>query len=300
MSFHNQLPTDETLILYKLDSILYGNTRKIKANVQENMIVSFDTFVNVEEDDILERILPNGFKEYFLIKNLGFHHGGRGFPDSYRIKYTKITKSEVGRLFRAKKEEMDKLLMSTEAEWDQLLNKSKKQEKTIKLFISHSSKNKDYVKAFVELLEDIGLRKNIICSSISDYSIPLNKNIYDWLRSEFQNSNLHVIYLLSKEYYNSVPCLNEMGATWALKHKWTSILLPKFDFSQIEGCIDKNQISIKLDDTNKDLLNLRLEELKKDIIEEFKLSELNSSYWERKRNEFLNKVTEISKSKNMQ
>ena len=113
MSFHNQLSTDETLILYKLDSILYGNTRKIKANVQENMIVSFDTFVNVEEDDILERILPNGFKEYFLIKDRGFHHGGRGFPDSYRIKYTKITKSEVGRLFRAKKEEMDKLLMST-------------------------------------------------------------------------------------------------------------------------------------------------------------------------------------------
>ena len=187
------------------------------------------------------------------------------------MKYTRITKEKM----------------------DQLLNKSKKEEKTIKLFISHSSKNKDYVKAFVEFLEDIGLRKNIICSSISDYSIPLNKNIYDWLRSEFQNSNLHVIYLLSKEYYDSPACLNEMGASWVLRHKWTSILLPKFDFSQIEGCIDKNQISIKLDDTDKDLLNLRLEELKNDIIEEFKLSEFNSSYWERKRNEFLSKITEI-------
>ena len=261
---------NEILTLHKQN----GEIKEIKANVQQKTIFSNDTFVNIEEDDILERNLPNGSKEYFLIKDRGFHKGVRSFPEHYQIKYIKITKEKM----------------------DQLLNKSKKEEKPIKPFISHSSKNKDYVKAFVEFLEDIGLRKNIICSSISDYSIPLNKNIYDWLRSEFQNSNLHVIYLLSKEYYDSPACLNEMGASWVLRHKWTSILLPKFDFSQIEGCIDKNQISIKLDDTDKDLLNLRLEELKNDIIEEFKLSEFNSSYWERKRNEFLSKITEISKN----
>lgn len=269
MSFLDDFPT-EILILHKQN----GGIKEIKANVQQKMIFSEDTSVNIEENDILERNLPNASKEYFLVNDRGVYKGLHSIPDNYQIKYTKISKEEV----------------------DKLLNKSKKEEKPIKLLISHSSKNKDYVKAFVELLENIGLRKNIICSSISDYSIPLNKNIYDWLRSEFQNSNLHVIYLLSKEYYNSVPCLNEMGATWALKHKWTSILLPKFDFNQIEGCIDKNQISIKLDDTDKDLLNKRLEKLKNDIVEEFKLSELPSSFWERKRNEFLNKVTEISKN----
>lgn len=269
MSFLDDFPT-EILILHKQN----GDIKEIKANVQEKTIFSEDISVNIEEYDILERNLPNGSKEYFLVNDRVFNKGVRGIPDIYKIKYTRITKEKM----------------------DQLLNESKKEEKPIKLFISHSSKNKDYVKAFVEFLEDIGLRKNIICSSISDYSIPLNKNIYDWLRSEFQNSNLHVIYILSKEYYDSPACLNEMGASWVLRHKWTSILLPKFDFNQIEGCIDKNQISIKLDDTDKDLLNRRLDELKNDIIEEFKLSELSSSYWERKRNEFLSKITEISKN----
>ena len=37
-------------------------------------------------------------------------------------------------------------------------------EKTKMIFISHSAKDKDYVSAFVELLEDIGLRENeIVC-----------------------------------------------------------------------------------------------------------------------------------------
>ena len=171
-------------------------------------------------------------------------------------------------------------------------DKSNLEKKEIKVFISHSSKDVEYIKEFVNLLEDIGLSEDdIVCSSIPPYCIPLNKNVYEWLVDKFQNYDLHVIYMLSNNYYESAVCLNEMGAAWAMKQEWTGILLPEFDFKDIHGCIDKNQISIKLDDTDVLTLKHRLGELKDMIIKEFDMKTMSSSRWERKRDEFLDKIS---------
>lgn len=156
-----------------------------------------------------------------------------------------------------------------------------------KIFISHSSKDREYVEAIVSFFEDLGLKEeNIICSSVPPYCIPLNNNIYEWLVNEFQNSNLYVIYILSKNYYNSASSLNEMGATWAMKHEWTGLLLPGFNFNQLDGCIDKGKIGIKLDDSDDKSLKYRLTELKNKIEGDFKLELLSESKWERKRDDF--------------
>ena len=74
--------------------------------------------------------------------------------------------------------------------------------KSNKIFISHSSLDIAYVKPFVELLEFIGANPgNMFCSSVVDYNIPLDNNIYDYLRHEFQDYNLHVIFCLSHNYF---------------------------------------------------------------------------------------------------
>lgn len=162
-----------------------------------------------------------------------------------------------------------------------------------KIFISHATKDKDYVGVIVNLLESLGFREDeIICSSIPPYCIPLDNKVYDWLVNEFQKSDLHVIFALSKTYYNRAACLNEMGAAWAMKQKWTAVLLPGFDFSDIDGCIDRTQVSIKLDDTDKDTLRFRLEELKNNLIEEFGLRHVDGFLWEKKRNEFLDAIAD--------
>lgn len=83
-----------------------------------------------------------------------------------------------------------------------------------------------------------------------------------------------------------------MGAAWAMKHRWTAILLPGFDFNEIVGCIDPLQVSIKLDDEDRDTLNYRLGELKDNLIDEFGLRSISPAFWEKKRNEFLDKVAE--------
>ncbi len=168
------------------------------------------------------------------------------------------------------------------------------EEKTKMVFISHSAKDKEYVFAFVELLEALGFQEDeIVCSSIPPYCIPLNNKVYEWLVDKFQNCELHVMYMLSHNYYGSVASLNEMGAAWAMKQNWSAILLPGFDFGEIAGCIDPSQIGIKLDDSDTATLKYRLGELKEILTKEFGLRSISSAIWERRRDAFLSKIIDI-------
>ena len=88
-----------------------------------------------------------------------------------------------------------------------------------------------------------------------------------------------------------------MGAAWAMKHKWTGILLPGFQFSQLDGCIDKTQISIKLDDADDRTLKYRLSELKDELTKEFNLRPMSEAAWERQRDSFLDKITAITEKR---
>lgn len=167
-------------------------------------------------------------------------------------------------------------------------------EREKKVFISHAHKDREYVSAIVNLLESLGLQEDeIICSSIPPYCVQLDNKVYEWLLNKFQHCDLHMIFALSRNYYSRPACLNEMGAAWAMKHKWTAILLPGFGFNEITGCIDQTQVSIKLDDTDRDTLNFRLGELKDNLIAEFGLRTISPSLWEKKRDEFLNKIEEV-------
>lgn len=164
-----------------------------------------------------------------------------------------------------------------------------------KVFISHSSKDREYVRALIELLEGIGLsEEDIFCSSIPEYGIPLNNNIYDYLANEFQRNNLIVLYILSDHYYASAACLNEMGAAWVLKKTYSSILLPGFSYKEIEGAIDPCKIGIKLD-VDQAELKYRLGELKDLLIDQLSLKLISSGKWERYRDKYINEVQSLKK-----
>ena len=115
-----------------------------------------------------------------------------------------------------------------------------------KVFISHASKDILAVKHIVELLELIGLDKNnMFCSSIEPYGIPTSMDIYEYLQKQFRDFDLHVIFVLSNNYYNSAACLNEMGAAWVLSCSQTVMLLPGFSFCDIDGAINPRKIAIQ-------------------------------------------------------
>ena len=129
-----------------------------------------------------------------------------------------------------------------------------------KVFISHASKDILAVKHIVELLELIGFDKsNMFCSSIEPYGIPTSMDIYEYLQKQFRDFELHVILVLSNNYYNSIACLNEMGAAWVLSCSQTVMLLPGFSFSDIDGAINPRKIAIQfrpgMNDT--DLYNMK-------------------------------------------
>lgn len=158
-----------------------------------------------------------------------------------------------------------------------------------KIFISHSSADLKYVEPFVELLADIGMASdNMFCSSVADYGIPLGEDIYEYLSSLFHEYNLHVIFVLSNNYYRSPACMNEMGAAWVLKNQYTSVLLPNFEYKEIKGAANPNKIGIKLDD-EEELLKKRLGELKDIISKNFGIS-VPDIRWENKRDAFISTV----------
>ena len=77
----------------------------------------------------------------------------------------------------------------------------------------------------------------------------------------------------------------------------TQILLPGFQFSQLDGCIDKIQISIKLDDPDERTLKYRLSEFKDELTKEFNLRPMSEAAWERQRDSFLDKITAITEKR---
>lgn len=166
--------------------------------------------------------------------------------------------------------------------------------KSPKVFISHSSLDKNYVSALVELLESIGLNEQqLFCSSIPGYGIPLDEDIYDYLKLQFDSHKLHVILVLSDNYYESIACMNEMGAAWMLQSKYTTVLLPNFEFKNIKGAINPRKIGLKLDNDLTDVKE-KLGQLKDGLLEEFNLHSITDVLWERKRDNFINSLSNLT------
>lgn len=124
----------------------------------------------------------------------------------------------------------------------------------MKIFISHSSADKEYGNSLVDLLRGLGVKDNqIIFTSNVAYGIPIGKNIFNWLKDQI-NEKPYVIYLLSSEYYSSVACLNEMGAAWIVENEHAIIFTPKFKIGSPEfqnGALDPREIGFYINDEDR-------------------------------------------------
>jgi hypothetical protein len=121
------------------------------------------------------------------------------------------------------------------------------------IFLSHRSTDKEYGDALRELICGIGVKNGqLIYTSHPLHKIPLDENIFEYLRKNLSNS-VYVVFLLSNEYFDSSACLNEMGAAWLAQKDYTNVFVPEFDFSnkKFQGCvIDKSKMGISLTGDN--------------------------------------------------
>lgn len=176
---------------------------------------------------------------------------------------------------------------------DSIEGEKQKMSKTPKIFISHSSKDKQHVELIVQLLKEMGLKQNIVfCSSVPGYDVGLSQDIFQTLLNMFNEHELYMIFVHSNNYYASVVSLNEMGAAWALKTKFCSFLLPKFDFADMKGVVNSSKISIKMDAGRREVQN-RLNQLYDDISDFFGIERNTSIVWENARDEFIDKMNAI-------
>lgn len=172
--------------------------------------------------------------------------------------------------------------------------KLKRAAASYRIFISHSWQDREAVTAFVELLECLGLtEKDIFCSSVPGYGIPLGKDIYEFLREELSGDLIYGVYFLSENYYNSAACLNEMGALWVLRSEYLSMILPGFSFSKVKGAVNPNRIAINLNGDCRDRLN----DLKEELEQRFKLTPVSWNRWERGRDRYMENIEIIRNRK---
>lgn len=160
-----------------------------------------------------------------------------------------------------------------------------------KIFISHASRDVKYVKELVDLLNDIGVKKSsksIFCSSLPGYDIPHGKSIYEFLKNELKNNNIMVLFVLSDNYYQSAPCLNEMGAAWITSKEYTTVLTPNFDFKQIVGAIDPTKISFKMNDP------VGLDKFRDSIIQTLELEVTDYKIWQEDKAKYLSTVSTLA------
>lgn len=98
------------------------------------------------------------------------------------------------------------------------------------IFISHSSTDKRYGDALRKFIIGLGVKDNqLIYTSHELNGIPMDKNIYEYLRENF-NNKVFMIILWSNTYLESPACLNEMGAAWVTQSDYTNIYVPDFEF----------------------------------------------------------------------
>lgn len=156
------------------------------------------------------------------------------------------------------------------------------------VFISHSSKDKEFAEALVDLLEGIGLdNTTLFCSSVDGYGIELSEDVFETLRRLFDGHELFIIFIHSPQYYMSPVSLNEMGAAWVMRSDFCSILTKDMDFDKLKGVVNGSKISIKVDTPD---APSRLNQLEEKLINLFNLPSVNQTKWERKRNNFLKTV----------
>ena len=158
-----------------------------------------------------------------------------------------------------------------------------------KIFISHSSADKKFAEALVDLLNVMGLgQEDIFCSSVPGCWIGNGRNFLEEIKTHFVNYDLFVIFIHSPRFYNSHISLNEMGAVWVLQSEYCSFLTNDMEYDQMDAVVTSHEIAIKV---NTNEAKSRLNDWKMRILDWFGKSDIDANIWERKRNSFLETVS---------
>ena len=205
--------------------------------------------------------------------------------ESLETKYPSISQSLQKHIDRY---DDDKIihLSAIEAIVDCVISLEKKDINSKRIFISHSSKDKDIVEKFIDNILQLGIgikAEDIFCTSIEEMGVKNGKDFRKHIQTNIRNAD-YAFLLISKNYKASEICINEMGAVWAYDANVRLYLLPDVDFDEIGWLCDTRKANM----INSSIV---LDALHKEMIEYFERPDKET--WSRQREVFIKYVNGI-------
>ncbi len=157
----------------------------------------------------------------------------------------------------------------------------------MRIFISHSSKDRDVTELFVTLLTN-ALRINpedIFCSSLDGHKIESGKDWRGEIKYNINNSKICFI-MISPDYKKSEICLNEMGAIYFTENiRHVPLIIPPATNEDAGVLFETTQIEYLQEEAS-------LERIK-DIVTGGDNVNIKGDYWDKHKKEFIKKISMI-------
>lgn len=114
-----------------------------------------------------------------------------------------------------------------------------------KIFISHSSLDSKIGESLLDALVELGISKDeVFYSSNFHTGVGLGRNFPNEVKENLKSCEL-IIFILTKNFYRSPFCMNEMGVAWAFDKPFIPILLDGLEYKDMQGFIDNHYIAIQ-------------------------------------------------------
>ena len=159
-----------------------------------------------------------------------------------------------------------------------------------KIFISHSTIDKDYAGEIIDLLRGIGVLQNqIFCSSYEGYNVPLGEKFIDYIKLQLDSKPI-ALFLITPNFYNSPMSMCELGAIWGMDIEHINILIPPMTYNDLH-VVFSNEQSMYINDTDK------LDSLYDLLVKKLQLSYLHPTIWSKTKEVFLINTNQLLKKK---
>ena len=116
-----------------------------------------------------------------------------------------------------------------------------------KIFISHASADALIGEKLLDALVELGVDKStVFYSSLYHTGIKLGDDFHQKVKTALNDVEI-VLFLLTRSFYKSEYCLNEMGAVWCNNKRFIPILLDGLSYADMKGFIDGHYIAFQPD-----------------------------------------------------
>jgi hypothetical protein len=165
------------------------------------------------------------------------------------------------------------------------------------IFISHSSKDKEIVNDFIDLILQAGLSvpiDEIFCTTIDGTKIKSGDDWRNSIQSALKFAKINLLFI-SPNYKESEVCLNEMGAAWVTSKNVFPLMIEPINYSTVGIIQQPKQIERLLDETS-------LDRIRDSIQEELDIPAklIKSDRWTTKKSEFIYKIANYLEDKSFE